>query len=214
MQRQRPFILFGLNESAFNWKGVFALALIFFGAVLFAALVSPLVYFGVVAWAEASPDTVPGWLSSRMAAEDFPRYFDRVRWVPVVLLLPWLFRWTGLLSLRRLGFARPLAQLRPALAWLAAGVGMLGAVAAVQLLTTQVSLSEQLNASYLLEKIALGLLTGLVVALLEELLFRGLILRLFYTAMKPWPAIILSAAFFAYVHFKGVPWPQEQAVTW
>lgn len=214
MQRERPYILFGLNESGFSWKGVGALAAIFFGAVVFAGLVSPLVYFAVVAWAEASPGTIPGWLSSRMAPEDFPRYFDRVRWVPVVLCLPWLFKWTGLLSLKRLGYADFARRWRGMTGWLFAGLGMLLLVAVLQWLGVGIGFSEQLTAGYLLEKLALGLLAGFIISLLEELLFRGVILRLFYTALRPWPAIILSALFFAYVHFKRVPWPPGQEVTY
>jgi len=214
MQRERPYILFGLNESGFSWKGVLALAVIFFGAVLFAALLSPLVYFGVVAWAKASPDTIPGWLSSRMAPEDFPRYFDRVRWVPVVLALPWLFKWTRLLSLYRLGYDHPVRGIKTVARWWLLGMGMLLLVALLQWAFVGMGVSDQFSGGYLFEKLAMGLLAGLVVALLEELLFRGVILRLFYTALRPWPAIILSALFFAYVHFKSVPWPQGQEVHW
>ncbi|QYY34889.1 CPBP family intramembrane glutamic endopeptidase [Ruficoccus sp. ZRK36] len=214
MQRERPFILFGLSEDRTSWKGVAALALIFFGAMVFAAVVSPLIYFAVKAWATSSPDTIPGWLSSRMAPEDFPRYFDRVRWLPVVLLLPWLFRWTGLFSFRRLGYTEPKRGLLPLATWWLAGMLMLGAVALVQWAVVGARVSDQFSTGYLLEKLALGLVAGLVVALLEEMLFRGLIFRLFYTALRPGPAVALAALFFAYVHFKHVSWPEGQGVHW
>ncbi|MBC2593117.1 CPBP family intramembrane metalloprotease [Ruficoccus amylovorans] len=214
MQRERPFILFGLDEDRTSWKGVLALVFIFFGAMLFAAVASPLLYFAVKAWASSSPDTIPGWLSSRMAPEDFPRYFDRVRWLPVVLLLPWLFRWTGLFSFRRLGYRNPARAPLPLLRWWLAGMAMLAIVALIQWVTVGLTLSEQFSAGYLLEKLALGIVAGLVVALLEEMLFRGLILRLFYTALRPGPAVALAALFFAYVHFKHVSWPPGQEVHW
>ena len=48
-----------------------------------------------------------------------------------------------------------------------------------------------------------GALAGaLVVAFLEEIIMRGLIMRSFYTAAGPITAIILSSLFFAYKHFK------------
>ncbi len=214
MKRERPYLLFGLSEDRFSWKGVAALAVIFFGAMVFAAVFSPLLYFGVKAWASASPETIPGWLSSRMGPEDFPRYFDRVRWLPVVLCLPWLFRWTGLFSFRRLGYRDPRHAGGPLLKWWLAGMLMLGAVALIQWAAVGVNVSDQFSVGYLGEKLVLGLLTGLVVALLEEMLFRGLILRLFYTALRPGPAVALAALFFAYVHFKHVSWPPGQAVHW
>lgn len=214
MQRERPYILFGLSEDRTSWKGVLALALIFFGAMVFAAIFSPLLYFAVKAWAASSPETLPNWLATRMEPQDFPRYFDRVRWLPVLLCLPWLFRWTGLFSLRRLGYGEPRRAPLPLLKWWLAGLLMLVAVALVQWAAVGATVSPDFTAGYLLEKLALGLVSGLIVALLEEMIFRGLIFRLFYTALRPIPAVVLAALFFAYVHFKHVSWPEGQEVHW
>jgi membrane protease YdiL (CAAX protease family) len=52
-----------------------------------------------------------------------------------------------------------------------------------------------------LEKIPPLLLSAIIVALLEEGLFRGAILGLFCRTMRPWPAIIATGAIFSAVHF-------------
>ncbi len=39
--------------------------------------------------------------------------------------------------------------------------------------------------------------------ILEEIVFRGLVFRTFYTAFRPWVAITLSSLFFAILHFKA-----------
>ena len=50
-----------------------------------------------------------------------------------------------------------------------------------------------------------GLCAGFVVALVEEAVFRGIVLRIFYTALSPFYAVFLSSLFFAFVHFKQLP---------
>ncbi|MEP4076743.1 CPBP family intramembrane glutamic endopeptidase [Haloferula sp.] len=46
-----------------------------------------------------------------------------------------------------------------------------------------------------------GLTTALVVAVIEEVLFRGVLLGIFLRAMKPMPAILMLSLLFAFVHF-------------
>jgi membrane protease YdiL (CAAX protease family) len=51
-----------------------------------------------------------------------------------------------------------------------------------------------------------AVLAGVILGFFEETIFRGLILRIFYTATKrPWLALAVTSAFFAYTHFKVPP---------
>ena len=47
-----------------------------------------------------------------------------------------------------------------------------------------------------------ALLGGLLIGLLEEIVFRGMSFRMFYTWVKPLPALLLTSLFFSYAHFK------------
>lgn len=210
MKRERRFLCFGLGPQETSLRGVGLLAVLYLGAVLFAAVVAPLVWWGMQAWAQGAPNA----LNTYLAEKDFPRYFDRLRWLPVVLGLPWLLRATGLWSLRALGYD----HLRPArfAAWFGLGVATLTAVALVQALSVGVSARDR-SAFAVLETLALGLLSALAVSLLEETVFRGLVLRLFYTAFRPVLAVVLTSLFFASAHFKDVPdavWTDGDPVTW
>ncbi|MDF1816288.1 MAG: CPBP family intramembrane metalloprotease [Verrucomicrobiales bacterium] len=50
-----------------------------------------------------------------------------------------------------------------------------------------------------------ALFTGIVVALLEEFVFRGALTSIFSSILKPWPLLISIAVFFALVHFLKPP---------
>lgn len=188
--------------------------LIYFGAFAVSAVLTPLVFLPLrEAWL-TNPEALPAWLApltSRLEPSDFPRWFDRLRWLPVVAALPFLLRMTGLASLRGLGFRGS-----PGLAGRAFVVAVLMflPVALIQ----EIGFGTELRGTRFIfvtgEMLFQALLGALVISLLEETIFRGLILRVFTQAMKPWLAIGLSALFFALVHFKRVDWPVGQEVNW
>ncbi len=197
-------ILFGRKPPERSWRGLVYLAVFFFGSLLFAAAASPLVYWGAAAWAEAFPHPFLRYL----ADHPFPRYFDRLRWLAVLAGLPWLLRACGLRSWRRLGFT---GDWKASLRWFAAGAVLAGAAVLAQALQASPPAREGLGWPLFFSVLPAALLTGLLVALIEETVFRGVVLRLFRAALRPWPAILLSALFFAWVHFKKIPW-QDSAV--
>ncbi|MCZ6672070.1 MAG: CPBP family intramembrane metalloprotease [Verrucomicrobia bacterium] len=53
-----------------------------------------------------------------------------------------------------------------------------------------------------IESIGGALVSALLIGLMEETFFRGFVFRTFYTALRPWLALIGSSLFFAYLHFK------------
>ncbi len=191
-RRADPFLLFGLNGAQTSVRGVLLLVLVYFGSLVVAAILAPPIYF-FVQW--LAPD-------SYLAGKSFADYFDRLRWLPVLIGLPLLIRVCGLWSLDRLG----LAFYREDRGWMlrgfVAGVFMLAAVMAPQLYFSPVAWKpETLGAVVTI--LGLSLLGAVLVSLLEEIVFRGLILRIFYTATRlVGVAVLISALFFAYTHFK------------
>lgn len=181
------------------WRGLILLGAVFFGAILFSAIVSPAV-FHAIQWLAATTEI---GLFDYLADHAFTRYFDRFRWLPVILLLPWLIRQCGLWGWQALGFRGPI--LRPLiLAWLV-GIALFLPIALAQFLFADAAWEGRTAGSFF--GVAIGsLFAGLLLALLEETVFRGLILRIFSSALGTGIAVVGSALFFALVHFKKVPW--------
>ena len=114
----------------------------------------------------------------------------------------WALIRAGIHSLRLLGANFSATGYRRFCVWFGIGAGMLLSVILVQLAFGSVELRASFAWSQLGWLPFTALLTGVAVALLEETVFRGLMLRIFYTAVRPLSAGILSALFFAYVHFQ------------
>ena len=201
IRREREFLLFGLSPEKKSWRGVGLLALFYFGTLLFAAIVSPWIYKGVISWAEAAPNE----LNLYLADKDFPRYFDRLWWLSIILVLPWLLKRCGLLSWLSLGFGSFHRAWRSAIQWLGVGLAMLGVVAIVQHFAMGINLIMPLIPGDFIAVLLMGIMSGMIVGFVEETVFRGVVLRMFYTALSPITAVIVSALFFAAVHFKKIP---------
>lgn len=173
-------------------RGVALLLLVYFGSLLIAAVLAPPVYFAVQ-W--LAPDS---WL----AGKSFEDYFDRLRWLPVLAGLPFLVRACGLWSFDRLGVGCQAYDRHLFLRGFFAGVFMLTAVLVPQLLLSPWRWEPD-SAWKVISTLGLSLLGAVLVALIEEMVFRGLIFRIFYTATRyVGLALVFSAVFFAYTHFK------------
>ena len=214
LSRDSKFILFRLKPWEYSWRGLTLLGIIYFGALLFAGIAGPPVYWLVEWWAE----TAPNKLNTYLVEKDFDDYVDRLRWIPVLLLLLWLLKACELNSWRRLGVAFNGEGRRLFLLWFGIGLLLLTLTAVAQGLGTDVRFRKtDISIGNLSGVVLKGLAGGLLLGLLEEIVFRGLIFRIFYTAFRPVWAIGLSAAFFAYTHFKmpGFIWKQtDQVVDW
>jgi len=178
-----------------------------------AAVVSPLVYLAIKAWADGS--TTP--LLAYLGRKDFPRYFDRIRWLFVLAALPWLCRRTGLTGGRALGLRVPAGTWRRTAAWLAAGAGMVAVVAAGQLISGVATWRAPHGVGALAAGVALALVSAGLIALFEELVFRGVVFQLAAATLRLLPAALVAALFFALLHFQRVPghlWAQGTPVGW
>jgi membrane protease YdiL (CAAX protease family) len=199
LRREKTFILFGEGVDHYSWRGVKWFFLTYFGAFLGAALVAPLIYM----WIQGmkGPDLSP--TVDYLQGKPISKFVDRVRLFLAALALLWMIKACGLWG--RFGFH-----------WSSngpksfAGYYVLGTFSLLAVLTLQCLMAENLSVAAvgfgeIVNVVFTALLAGLMISLLEEAIFRGMVLRMFYTALKPLPAVLLSALVFAAVHFKHVP---------
>jgi membrane protease YdiL (CAAX protease family) len=212
IRRDPEFMLFDLSVDCYSWRGLGLLAFVFLGATLFAAIFTPVLYALVVVWDNWQPNPTTAWLLGKNADV----YFDRLRWLPILAGLPWLLAVCHLWSWPRLGLRWNLLSMRDFGRFFGVGVIMILTVGFFQMGFTRIEwdyrlalIERQGGTGDLLRHILLGVVLsslagGLIIGFLEEVIFRGLILRLFYTAFRPLWAATGVSLFFAYTHF-GVP---------
>ena len=197
LQRDPRFLLFGLSGQDTSWRGVTFLAIAFFGSLAAAAALTPLAYALLEVWqAQTGSATAAAFLQKGEV-----RFFSGIRWIVILLCLPWLFVACRIRSLEAVGLRMDGAELRRWLLWFLIGSGLIIGLAIAQI-TFGAALSRA-STVRLEREIPIRLLQSVVGALGEEVIFRGLILRVFYAATRrPWLALVLTSAFFAYTHFK------------
>ena len=200
LRRDSNYLLFGLGIDQYSWRGVKWFFLTYFGAFLAAALVAPLVYLWIRGMeVPAGEDSVIAYLQGK----PIDKYVDRFRLLFALVAMIWMISACGLWG--RFGFAWGRNGLRT-LGWsILWGVLTLGTVVLGQALFAGPVTEGTLGAGRVVEVVLAALAGGLIIGWLEEAIFRGMVLRMFATAMKPGLAVILSAAVFAAVHFKSVP---------
>jgi membrane protease YdiL (CAAX protease family) len=179
-------------------------AILIFLAVVFlgGAVISPWIYQLVLAI--CGPD-------SYLGGHPFHRYYGRTVQVLAVLCLWPFLRALGLRSLAELGLSRP--------RWgrLAAGFGLgfasLAVVAMIGVAVGAMMLRGEVPAAKLSKMAALAAAGAALVAVLEELLFRGALFGGLRRAWS-WPfALVVSSAVYALVHFMGKG-DGDQVVKW
>ncbi len=179
--------------------------LVYIGAVLlFACLLAPPLYW--TGSALASAGVLP-------FLEGFPfhRYFSRSIQIAAILLLWPAFRWIGISRLSELGIEKNPRRRGDIASGLALGLLPVVALGAVCLWLDVYAIRSSLDFPKLLRIAG----TATVVSVIEEFLFRAVVLGLALRATSAWPAAILSSAIFAIVHFLRVSKTNtEAAVGW
>lgn len=211
--REKKFLLFELSTNDRSFNGIFLIILFYLGSLCFAAVVAPLVYSIIQWWADYYPNT----LNTYLVHKDFHDYVDRLRWIPIVIGLPWFLKMCGLRFWKNLGMAFNKKSAQYLYQGFIAGAAVVGLIVITQYLTGAIAFQSSLSLAVLLPFFCKALFIAFIVSLLEECIFRGIILRAFYTAMRPLFAVILSAVFFAYTHFKmsdAVWHATDQVITW
>lgn len=196
-------------------RGLWLLLGLYLATLLAAALVTPPLYLGIRSWADHSSSDLLAYL----ARKDFPRYFDRIRWLFVLLGLPWLCRRSRLTGAARLGLRGPIGTARSTAvrtaAWFGAGTAMVAAMVGGQLATGIATLRLPTGAGALLSGVALALLSAALIGFFEELVFRGVVFQLTRATLPLLPAAVVASLFFAILHFQRVPgnlWPEDATV--
>jgi hypothetical protein len=79
-KRDCRFILFGLKDNAMSWRGLGLFALVFFGLLILAGAILPLIYW-TAEWAATDLDSE---LAQSFLRNRTDKVFDFLRWVPVL----------------------------------------------------------------------------------------------------------------------------------
>ena len=198
LKRENSMMLFGLSASESSLKGIGLFLFVYLGATFFAAAATAPVYWAVQYLDSHFSLSLTKW----MLGYEIDVFFDRLRWIPIILGLPWVLAKCGLFSLRNLGISFDRFHARMFLRFFLYGIGLSAFIFLMQLIFTKVVYDGNFTAKLAIKTLFSGLASGLILGFLEELVFRGLIMRSIYTAWGVWSAMILSSLFFAYKHFK------------
>jgi membrane protease YdiL (CAAX protease family) len=170
------------------WALVIYIVVVFFGG----ALLAPWLYWLAQHFAQAFP---------KLANAPFHRFVDR-SFLILALAGVWpLLRALGAKSLREIGLVPPYGQSKKLFGGLLLGFVSLAVVAGIVLFSGGRALTGDASAGKIIGTVLGAAGTAVVVATLEEILFRGGVFgglrRMFY-----WPlALVLSSLIYALVHF-------------
>jgi len=177
------------------------------GVFLGGALLAPWLAWGVQSLATHVPEF------QRLADHPFHRYINRSLLALALIGLWPLLRSLGVAAWRDLGLVKPAGQGRNLSRGFALGFGSLAAVAVVVLLAGAREVNTGVSAGRWIGRVSGAALTAAVVAVLEEILFRGAI----FGALRKtcgWPtAVAASSAIYALVHFFSQP-PTPVEIHW
>jgi membrane protease YdiL (CAAX protease family) len=179
-------------------RPVRALALYLLAVFAGGALLAPWLYHAVRALAESVPAL------ESVARMPFARYVNRALMLTALVGLPLYVRAAGIRTWRDAGVPRGGMRWKAFGAAFALGFASLAAVCLVALAAGGRELKPR-SPGELAGQFLGVLATALIVAVIEELLFRGAIFGGLKRAMR-WPAALaLSSAVYAIVHFMGRP---------
>ena len=190
-------MLLGLEPDRKSYKGVMLFLLVYFGATLFAALfTSPSYWF--VQWLHS---VHPSGLTEYLLGKRLDIYFNRLRYLPILIGIPYMMKELGLFSVSNLGLKFERKSLEIFCKYFLFGVLLAAFVFAFQFIFCDVSYTHK-SAGKVLGILLDAALSAMIVGILEEVVFRSLIFRSFYTAFTPVAALLFTSLFFAYKHFR------------
>jgi uncharacterized protein len=184
------------------------------GSLVMAAVLAPWFFqWGrqLAATAEASDmPTILEWLGAACGRSRFSRFFDRALLFSAILLLPLL--WRRIQKLRALPGALPVSP-GPSPCWrvallqvgvacvISAGV-LWGLGIALEAMAVYVAKEPTPSAGRILSKV---LIPAVAVSLIEETLFRGVLLGLWLRFSRPMAACVGTSLLFSFLHFLNPP---------
>jgi membrane protease YdiL (CAAX protease family) len=198
----------GSNDAAYYLRGVHPLRalLIYLGAIFFGgALLAPWIYRLV------QESAAQFQFLETLAHEPFQRFLTRT-FLGIALLGLWPFaRSLGAHSWREIGLPKPQGQGSKLVGGLALGFGSLAVVAGLVLLAGGRTLDAHRSGHSLMRHLVNAGLAALVVALLEEIIFRGALFGALRKAYHWMIALLLSSAIYALLHFFESPQTMSEA---
>jgi len=178
-------------------------SLVVYVAVVFlgGALLAPWLYWGVQS---LTTSLAFPWIQ-KLASNPFHRYVNRSLLALAVLGLWPFLRSLGVRSGRDVGLIAPAGQWHQLARGLALGFSSLACVAVVVLAVGARTMNTDVSIGRLAGKLSGAALTAMVVAVLEEILFRGALFGALRKTCR-WPAALaVSSAVYAIVHFFNRP---------
>jgi membrane protease YdiL (CAAX protease family) len=176
------------------------LLLIYAGAVfLGGALMAPWLFWGVQSLAVHLP------VLEKLTTYPFHLYVNRSILALALIGLWPMLRASGVSAWRDVGLVKPTGQRRNLACGFALGFASLAGVAGVVLTAGARELNSAVSAGGLVEAISRAALTSAVVAVLEEILFRGAIFGMLRKTVGSSSAVAISSVIYALVHFFSQP---------
>lgn len=170
--------------------GLYAVAVVLLGALL-----APWLFWMLQALAVHTPAI------GSLARQPFHRIFDRALLIVAFVGLWPLLRYVGFRSWSDVGYVKARGWWRHMLIGFALGLGSLALVIVVTVLLGTRPLNVDKSVGQIVGAILRYLLTGVVVALIEETFFRGALQGALQRGMKVGVAVILTSVIYSAVHF-------------
>ena len=197
LKRDGEFMLLGLDARQNSYRGVLMFLCVYIGACLLAACFTAPSRW-LVEWVNSSS---PSGLSEYLMRKKLHVYFNRLCYFFIILGLPYIMGKLRLFSFANLGLKIERDSLRVYGKCFLYGVLMEVSVFAMQMIFCDVEFTHK-SFGKVLGALAGAAASAVIVGLLEEIIFRGLIFRCFYTAFSPAVAVVFASLFFAYKHFR------------
>ena len=177
-------------------------------AFLGAALIAPVIWMGVFSNAPAL-----SFLNFLESHDDFHRYYNRCLMLLSLSGLWILWRVTKIKSWQELGWSKFNGNRNSLGYGLIVGLSSLTAIAALALILDTQELRNDIHLSDWMRHAANTLIAAILVGIIEETLFRGMLFNLLKRDMSWKIAAIISAIIFSSVHFIDQR-PTINEVTW
>ncbi|MDR0740812.1 MAG: CPBP family intramembrane metalloprotease [Puniceicoccales bacterium] len=168
---------------------ILRLLLFYFCSLLIAAIATPLIFNCVVNWHKQSPDA----LNTYLIRKGFVVFFDRIRLIALFFFFPALWK----IYRQEINSLPDYPNRKVFCPFFIHGIWFVVGIFGAKMLF--LDFTWETPSLFFLTKALLG---ALLIALLEEWLFRGFIFRFLLDKMRPVLAFTASAFIFAYLHFR------------
>jgi membrane protease YdiL (CAAX protease family) len=156
------------------------------------ALLAPLLYWLVQHFAQTAP---------RLASQPFHRYVDRsILGIALIGLWPFVKN-LGFASVSEIGLVKPSGQLKRLLGGFLTGLISLAVIAGIAFACHARVLNTKLSGTEIAQKLIGAAATAVVVAILEEILFRGALFGALRKVFHWILALVVSSLFYALMHY-------------